>query len=428
MTSSHKKGGLWWRSSGPMLSDRWIGETLSAKSTQINTPLVSSAKDSKQLLLENAKNQLDASIFHPREHFQYDPHVTYCPSYTSRDAQRLMEKLKAIDVVFEVRDARAPLTSSNYFLTDKISSRIKRVVILNKMDLVPPKFLTDAKSLIESSNIPCITTCATDSRKSIKIKQILLDEIVPKFKEVGVWMMFLGLPNTGKSSLINSLKRLSFAASKHGHLGNKSTLGLNPRPLNCSSMPGSTKRIDHFLVSKSPRFYCVDTPGIMMPKVERPETNLKLGALGCAMDWKMGEMYIADWILFFLNKNHIFSYTTVLGLSSPSNDIKYVGVHSFVFSRVRLWAISIVLVVPFEQVSSIISQTLNGSNTLASIDCLSGCRYFLQLFRAGAFGKIYLDDLPSIENITSRCDRTFDELEPPGPWGPAAWPTPLTGL
>lgn len=93
----------------------------------------------------------------------------------------------------------------------------------------------------------------------------------------------------------------------------------------CAATAGSTKFISAFYVSEKPKLYCFDTPGIMLPKMSCPEINLKLAALGCLNDHTAGDDYIADYILYTLNRKNIMEYVKALGLSSPTDDMRKVG-------------------------------------------------------------------------------------------------------
>mmetsp|Transcript_30031 Transcript_30031/g.87124 ORF Transcript_30031/g.87124 Transcript_30031/m.87124 type:complete len:124 (-) Transcript_30031:1448-1819(-) len=89
-----------------------------------------------------------------------------------------------------------------------------------------------------------------------------------------------GVPNAGKSTVINSLKRLAFAAAKYGRPGNQIVKDVRRTESAVGILPGVTKDVGFFQISNKPRIYCIDTPGITLKKTIDPETNLKMAALG----------------------------------------------------------------------------------------------------------------------------------------------------
>jgi len=123
------------------------------------------------------------------------------------------------------------------------------------------------------------------------------------------------------------------------------------------------------------------------------ERNLKLACLGSIPDLVAGEYYIADYILYRLNKALNFTYVEVLGLDCPYNNVRMMS-----------------------------ADIVRGRGNIASEQSpLAGCRRFISLFRRGGFGQIMFDDIPSVEDIRSRRQQMMAG-EPPGPWGPACFP------
>ncbi|PHJ21721.1 gtp binding protein 7 isoform 2 family protein [Cystoisospora suis] len=312
--------------------------------------------------------------FQPRTHFNLDRSITWFPPHMTKATLAIDKCYKHIDCLLEVRDARAPLTCSSSFLTSKLPSSVQRLVILNKADLVPRRDALRARSLIEDAGIPCLLTCAPQLKKVSTITDFAVKSIRPRFKTVGIWMMLAGLPNTGKSSLLNAMKKIAINASRFGRLDNKIVEGVKRTKAKEGKAAGVTKEVSVFQISNRPRLYCYDTPGIMLPKMKDLETNLKLAALGCVNDHKAGEMYVADYILYHLNRMRRFDYVRVLGLPGPSNDIQEVAGHIF---------------------DAAYAPKTNKRRVPPSPDLLSGCRLFTELFRGGKFGFYCLDSLPA---------------------------------
>uniref|UniRef100_A0A0G4I1B1 G domain-containing protein n=1 Tax=Chromera velia CCMP2878 TaxID=1169474 RepID=A0A0G4I1B1_9ALVE len=343
--------------------------------------------------------------FVPRPAFLYDEVATWYPPHMHNSILQIKKVFTQIDAVVEVRDCRAPLTTSQYVLTGMVPNvdTLQRIVILNKADLVQPAVARRALSLLEERGIYAILTDASKKKNVIKIREFLFNSCSVKFRTLGLWLMVLGLPNVGKSSVINSLKELAFAQAARGNKGNKLVHEVKRTKSKAGKEPGLTKEVGAFQISSNPRMYCVDTPGIMFPKLGDPEVSLKLAALGCIPDEKAGQgpMYVGDYVLWQLNRRRLFHYVDILELTEPSDDFKHVTT----------------------QVSQIMSFKY-GSGVPSNI---AGAKFFLNLFRQGHFGRFCLDHLPSAGALQER-EQLQDELEPPGPWGPCKYPGQIHGL
>ncbi|XP_015755634.1 PREDICTED: mitochondrial ribosome-associated GTPase 1-like [Acropora digitifera] len=107
-------------------------------------------------------------------------------------------------------------------------------------------------------------------------------------------ILICGLPNTGKSSLINALRR------KYMRKGKATKVG---------AVPGITKSIqERIKVCDEPIMYMFDTPGITAPYIPTVEVGMKLALIGCFKDHVVGEDLIADYLLFTLNKSRCFKF------------------------------------------------------------------------------------------------------------------------
>ncbi len=145
----------------------------------------------------------------------------------------------------------------------------------------------------------------------------------PKFKTVGTWCMIGGIPNVGKSTLINSFKLIS---------SDLKDLTDDTKKLAKSGIhPTTTRHIDFFKVNLEPLIYIMDTPGIMPPKIYNVESGLKLSICGNIKDKIAGKDIIADYLLYTLNKSQINvkEYLKTFRMKEPTDDIneliKHIG-------------------------------------------------------------------------------------------------------
>jgi len=195
--------------------------------------------------------------------------IQWFPGHMAKARRQIEEKLKVIDIVYELVDARIPLSSSNPMLNEIIKNKPK-LVLLNKDDLADPSITKKWIDYYKSQGIEAISvnSLTGNLEKTIyqKTKEILSDLII-KEKERGMTerpfnAMVLGIPNVGKSQFINNLAKK-----------NKAKTG---------NLPGVT-RIQSFLnAGDNLRIY--DNPGVLWPKFDDESTGFKLALLGSIKD------------------------------------------------------------------------------------------------------------------------------------------------
>merc|ERR1719291_737161 len=118
-----------------------------------------------------------------------------------------------------------------------------------------------------------------------------------------------------------------------------------------------------------------------------------------------GEVYLADYLLYRLNRERMFAYVDELSLPGPTDDVRYLAAHT----------------------AAMLEQKRRLPGEVVTTRVTSGAQFFLQLFRKGCLGKLCLDYLPSKGEV-SRLKALRIETEPPGPWGPPAYPEIPLGL
>lgn len=344
--------------------------------------------------------------FHPREYFNFDNHPHWFVGHMSKARVKIQQKLPDVDVLLEVRDARAPFTSAQLDITGQLGGRkAQRLVILNKADLITPNAGLAMRNVVEEAGLPCLLTNAAENKNLVKIKHFAMDHVKVKHpRTLGVMLMVVGLPNTGKSTVINGLKRIAFATAKHQGTASKLVQGVKRTEARVTKKPGETHHVDFFHLSHHPRLYCYDTPGIsLLKKRNDPERIAKLALLGGMPDHHAGEVYLADYLLYRLNRDRHFNYVEVLELPGPTDDVRYLCSHIAALMALRQ------------------------RTQVYYSDITTGAGFFVNLFRVGQLGKITLDHIPSqgeIQQLKEMRART----EPPGPWGPPCYPEVPAGL
>lgn len=215
--------------------------------------------------------------------------INWYPGHMLKTKKQIIEDLKLIDIVIEILDARIPTSSRNPDI-QKITQNKKRIVVLNKSDLAEDFETKKWVEYYRKNNIPAIVT---DSNLGKGIKEILkqiediMEEDMKKAADKGrikrnIRIMILGIPNVGKSSLINRL-----CNKKSTVVGNK---------------PGVTKQKQWVRIANN--IELLDTPGVLWPKFEDEEVALNLSYTGSIKDEILETLEIAFRLLMFLYKNY----------------------------------------------------------------------------------------------------------------------------
>ena len=188
-------------------------------------------------------------------------HINWYPGHMKKTKEMVQNNLKLVDVVIELLDARIPLSSKNPEI-DKLAHNKPRVVVLNKSDLSDRAKLNKWISYYQSKGIKAIpvdTLKGSGVNKIVEECKNVTKEKMDALKEKGrkeraIRVMIVGVPNVGKSSLINKLT------------GRKST--------QTGDRPGVTKGKQW--VRLKGNLELLDTPGILWPKFEDQKIALKL--------------------------------------------------------------------------------------------------------------------------------------------------------
>lgn len=184
--------------------------------------------------------------------------------------RQVTEKLKLIDVVIELVDARVPQSSRNP-MVDEITAGKPRLIVLNKADMADP-VVTDA--WLRALKREEVEVVAVDAKHSKGLKQLitgaqkLMKEKHDRMREKGrnpgpIRALIIGIPNVGKSTLINRLAGRNIAVT--------------------GDRPGVTKR-QQWIKMKGGEMELLDTPGILWPKFEDQLVGYRLAATGAIKD------------------------------------------------------------------------------------------------------------------------------------------------
>ena len=215
--------------------------------------------------------------------------IQWYPGHMTKAIRMMQEDIKLIDVVVEILDARAPLSSKNPDI-DRLAANKYRIVLLNKYDLADPTVSSKWEAYFKQEGF---FVAGLDSRKNTGMKIItdLIQEAcrdkIERDRKRGIInrplrAMVVGIPNVGKSTFINS-----YAKKACTKVGNK---------------PGVTKGKQWIKISKNVEL--LDTPGILWPKFENQDIGMRLAYIGSINDEILTKSEIAISLIGFLKKNY----------------------------------------------------------------------------------------------------------------------------
>ncbi len=209
------------------------------------------------------------------------------PGHMTKALKEIQDKIKVIDVVLELVDSRAPLASENPEL-QKIIANKPRIRILTKKDLANSKITDEWKSYFESKGIP--TLCLDLNSSNLNIindlaKQLLQDKFINEqkkgLKPRAIRYLIAGIPNVGKSTLINRLCK------------KKATIAEN--------RPGVTKSQQWIKINKEMEL--LDTPGVLWPNFEDKRIGVKLALIGTIKNTILPTDILFSELIKFLSEN-----------------------------------------------------------------------------------------------------------------------------
>lgn len=206
--------------------------------------------------------------------------VHWFPGHMHKTLKEIKENLHSVDILIEVLDARIPFSSENPEIA-KIRGDKPCIKILNKADLADPEITARWQAQLESERgIKTITTTTDNIAKSKQIIDLIRKTCPQKDASIkNITAMIIGIPNVGKSTLINILAERVIAKT-----GNE---------------PAVTKNLQRINLGSGIVLY--DTPGVLWPKLENPNTGYRLAASGAvkdtAMEYDDVGFYAADYLI-----------------------------------------------------------------------------------------------------------------------------------
>ncbi|KAL9695901.1 hypothetical protein quinque_015186 [Culex quinquefasciatus] len=273
--------------------------------------------------------------------------LNWFPGHMGKGIKQMQQKLKQVDCVIEVHDARIPLSGRNSEFRYTISGVKPHVLVLNKKDTIERRSQRAILDRLQGEDSEArhvlFTNCKDQSCDGIRKVMPLAQDLIlgsnrfNRADQKEYCIMIIGVPNVG-------------------------------------AVAGITRSVLHKIkICEDPLVYLLDTPGILKPNIADTETGLRLALVSCLQDHLVGEELIADYLLYLLNKRNNFRYVEMMGLQEPTDSIAEVLVSG----------------------AQHLNRTLKVRNFDGSIvvrpDVTLAARHMIKSFRTGAFGKILID-------------------------------------
>lgn len=209
------------------------------------------------------------------------------PGHMTKALKEIESRIKVIDVLIEVVDARAPYSSRNPEIM-KLTMKAPRLIVMAKKDMADEKIVRKWQDYFKKNSIASVSMNLNKDNMTIitrKCMELLKEkfekEAIKGLRPRAIRAMIVGIPNVGKSTFINRM-----ANRRAATVGNK---------------PGVTKAQQWIKVNKD--FELLDTPGVLWPKFDDPEIGLKLAMIGTIKNEILPKEKLGFEILKFLSLN-----------------------------------------------------------------------------------------------------------------------------
>lgn len=224
--------------------------------------------------------------------------ISWYPGHMARARRQIEAAMRQVDAVIEVVDARLPVSSRNPDLQELLSRR-PRLIVGSKADLADPATTQAWLTYWESKGEAAVAVdLAAPETRSILLRQLERFDARRPGRRHMRWLV-VGIPNVGKSTLINCLARVT-----------KARVG---------AKPGVTRGTQWIRITGG--HYLLDSPGLLWPKLDPPERGLKLAWIGCISDNAFDPETVARSLLTYLAQREPVRLEERYGIRAADTDL-----------------------------------------------------------------------------------------------------------
>jgi ribosome biogenesis GTPase A len=208
--------------------------------------------------------------------------INWFPGHMAKALKKVKEKIGKVDIVVEIRDARVPLASGNPSIKDVIGGK-HHLIVMNKTNLADSNTCRKWEKWFKQQVQPAVFVNAMQPKSLKKITNScreMMQSRWRKFKEKGIQppplrLIIVGIPNTGKSTIINRLTNRNAAQT--------------------GDRPGVTRNQEWIILGRD--LELLDTPGIMPPRIETEEEGMWLCSIHAVKDEIIGKDQVAAYVI-----------------------------------------------------------------------------------------------------------------------------------
>ena len=232
-------------------------------------------------------------------------HIHWFPGHMAKARRVIGEHLKLVDVVIELLDARIPVSSSNPMI-EEITRNKPRIIALNKADLAEAEWTKRWTTYFSTQGFSVVALEAVSGKGTKNLVSLVEQAAAPVIERLvakgirprPVRAMILGIPNVGKSSLINRL--------------------LGTATVRTGDRPGVTRGQQWIKIGRN--LELLDTPGVLWPKMEDQTVAFKLAITGAVPEEVYDREHVVDGLLTLMREHYGSMLTERYGLSVIAAD------------------------------------------------------------------------------------------------------------